>query len=51
MRAGLQVEKGFGTALASICFTSYISPIVPIAGALVPCQQVIVTLQDMATCC
>lgn len=26
------VEKGFGTALASICFTSYISPIVPIAG-------------------
>lgn len=28
------VEKGFGTALAAICFTSYINPIIPIAGKL-----------------
>lgn len=26
------VEKAFGTVLASICFTSYINPIIPIAG-------------------
>jgi hypothetical protein len=26
------VEKAFGTVLASICFTSYINPILPIAG-------------------
>mmetsp|Transcript_9079 Transcript_9079/g.27264 ORF Transcript_9079/g.27264 Transcript_9079/m.27264 type:complete len:103 (+) Transcript_9079:544-852(+) len=27
-----EVTKDFGTALAAICFTSYILPVVPIAG-------------------